>query len=502
MLNRPFKLIIVAALLFIQLGVAVTRASLESFESRIETPTDGGSGPIVWYQNSRSPNFGNGDPALTLEWNGPITAQFQDFWGNIGGAFGLDATATEAAVIAGSSSTSLATGSHGTVIMTFEGPGPMSAPQSLIGRLPSQWIEGDPKFEMYVHWPSRFLRIITGTAQYGIPVDTVVIEEDVWYYCAVSWDLTLPENQLSWFVGRMGDSVLHSGSSAATVVGDPSRSVRVPGRISYNLFYGAYQNIAIYGRTLSAGAIQHQFGGTLLPPDWWTASGTAIVDPQAPANDPDNYAPVNLGQLKHVALQAQEHLDQNLPGGAGFSISDQWADGVPVEENYTPINVGQLKAIVKPFYDRIYIAGYDLRGNLINRGYPQEWGFNYPWDSSVPVSENYAPANIGQLKMVFSFDVDGYDWSLLDTDGSGIPDWWVTAYGVQQADADADDDAFSNLAKFLMGAEPGTPISSADAGQYGNSSSAGDLLVVLPERGTYLVTDVDGDLVLSGGSAQ
>src|SRR5690625_7668864 len=54
-------------------------------------------------------------------------------------------------------------------------------------------------------------------------------------------------------------------------------------------------------------------------PGWWENPSTAIIDSEAVVN---NYAPVNLGQLKHVAAMAREHLDEKLSavGVAGSSV--------------------------------------------------------------------------------------------------------------------------------------------------------------------------------------
>lgn len=153
------------------------------------------------------------------------------------------------------------------------------------------------------------------------------------------------------------------------------------------------------------------------PPEWWSQGDTRVIDETSVA---DNYAPVNAGQLKLVAKKAMLHLNENLQGGAGSAIEAIVAQFEPRagqnyspeelaalrEANYATINLGQLKAVAKPFYDRLIAAGYDTKQNLIDHGYPANWAHNYPWDPSTPAEENYAAANIGQLKVVFSFEVD------------------------------------------------------------------------------------------------
>ncbi len=169
-------------------------------------------------------------------------------------------------------------------------------------------------------------------------------------------------------------------------------------------------------------------------PSWWTSGNTRILSAGA---SPDNYAPANLGQLKLVVKQAKEYLDLYLPGGAGPAITQMAANFEPRQEqgytaqqieqfkaaNYAPANLGQLKAVAKPFYDRLLAVGYDTKQNLISHGYPNAWSFDYPWNPATPVSDNYVPANLGQLKMTFSFDIS------TDSDGDGLTDLQEASLG-------------------------------------------------------------------------
>jgi hypothetical protein len=56
------------------------------------------------------------------------------------------------------------------------------------------------------------------------------------------------------------------------------------------------------------------------PPAWWSDPQTQILEPGGTVAE--NYAPVNLGQLKHAAAMAKKHLDKELSlwGGAGSQI--------------------------------------------------------------------------------------------------------------------------------------------------------------------------------------
>jgi hypothetical protein len=94
-----------------------------------------------------------------------------------------------------------------------------------------------------------------------------------------------------------------------------------------------------------------------------------------------------------------------------------------------------LKAVAKPFYDRLLAIGFDTRQSLRDHG-ALGWSFNYPWDPATPVAENYAPANLGQLKWVFSFDLQ------LDANLNEIPDWWEAI--ATNASIDTDGDGLTN----------------------------------------------------------
>lgn len=200
--------------------------------------------------------------------------------------------------------------------------------------------------------------------------------------------------------------------------------------------------------------------GSLLfavAPSWWSEVGTQIIEEEGEEN---NYAPANLGQLKHVAKMAKSYLDSNLAGGSGTAVSslvEGFVTGTTPEQiaaNYAPLNIGQLKAVAKPFYDRLIEAGYDTKANLIERGLTG-WTHDYPWDpaaQAAQISDNYAPANLGQLKLVFSFDLTDFD-----VDQDGLPDAWEEPYseypGWDESN-DPDGDGHTSWEEFLAGTDP------------------------------------------------
>jgi hypothetical protein len=145
-------------------------------------------------------------------------------------------------------------------------------------------------------------------------------------------------------------------------------------------------------------------------PGWWSG-----VKNNNAAND---YAAVNQGQVKNIAVKAVAELDRNLSefGGAGAALGQLAGvlTGTTARTNdYAAVNLGQLKAVAKPFYDRLYEMGY--------HGLPLQEGQKYPWDGKEASANDYAMANIGQVKNLFSFD-------LTVTGTNGLPDWWQNSY--------------------------------------------------------------------------
>jgi hypothetical protein len=171
-------------------------------------------------------------------------------------------------------------------------------------------------------------------------------------------------------------------------------------------------------------------------PLWWTQR--AVNDS---AQQRDDYAAANTGQLKHIAKQAAMELNQNLPGGAGAAVNSlvtSFSASDATRNDFAAINIGQLKNVAKPFYDRLIAAGYATA---------------YPWSATDPARNDYAQVNIGQLKNVFSFDVTR------DSDSDGMPDMWETTHGFDAFDisdgiADADNDGATNWEEYASGTDP------------------------------------------------
>lgn len=169
-------------------------------------------------------------------------------------------------------------------------------------------------------------------------------------------------------------------------------------------------------------------------PAWWTAPPTQIWD----GVSTDHFAPLNIGQLKHVATQAKAYLEAQLgpiDWSAAYAPNPNPFPFSPSGDNFAPANVGQLKAVSVGFYRVLAEQGYPVRQSLLFQGAaPADIsvynGFDVPWNAFT--FGNRAPANLGQLKLVFSFAVSPDGSSAFDL--SGITDAIWTGTDDQEKD--------------------------------------------------------------------
>lgn len=167
-------------------------------------------------------------------------------------------------------------------------------------------------------------------------------------------------------------------------------------------------------------------------PSWWT--NRSVLNTNLTAYD---YAPATAGQLKWFATNAYDELEAHLPGGAGTNLA-AFVAALPSGDNYAPVNLGQLKNTALPFYDRLIAKGYTN---------------SYPWSSNTTADDSdYSPANIGQLKTAFGFDIQA------DSDADGLPNWWESYYGLNYSLDDSyfdpDDDDLTNLQEYQNACSP------------------------------------------------
>ncbi|NCA82824.1 MAG: hypothetical protein EOM72_08780, partial [Opitutae bacterium] len=177
--------------------------------------------------------------------------------------------------------------------------------------------------------------------------------------------------------------------------------------------------------------------GESLDPAWWGARG--VLDTNRP---PQDFAAANQGQVKQFAGHAYQEMEEVMSGGAGPVISNLVNIGFANPADYAPINLGQLKALAAKFHDRLDLP--------------------YPWGNATQPADDFAMANIGQVKNVFNFALPGSD-----ADGDRMPDWWENLHGLDpndfsDADGDADDDGLVNIDEFFNQTNPGDPDTDGD----------------------------------------
>lgn len=186
---------------------------------------------------------------------------------------------------------------------------------------------------------------------------------------------------------------------------------------------------------------------TAVAPEWWTTR--AVLAPGVAADD---YAVANVGQLKTIAKKAALGMEDSLAGGAGDAINDligSWetppAAGVS-RDDYAALNVGQLKSVAQMFYDRLAEAYVRVEGD-------------YPWNNTTE-PDDYALANLGQLKSVFAFEI-----AFADSNQNGMPDLWemqMLGNLNQSPTGDFDSDGLNNLAEWQARTRPDNEDSDGD----------------------------------------
>src|SRR2546421_11485987 len=71
-------------------------------------------------------------------------------------------------------------------------------------------------------------------------------------------------------------------------------------------------------------------------PAWWSQRGVLIQNAT-----PDDFAPVNQGQLKNIARAAATEMDNRIPGGAGDvlrNLINGWSIPAAQTNDFAPVN--------------------------------------------------------------------------------------------------------------------------------------------------------------------
>ena len=180
-------------------------------------------------------------------------------------------------------------------------------------------------------------------------------------------------------------------------------------------------------------AVTQLQSATTVAPEWWGTRGVFKAGTAA-----DDYAVANLGQLKNIARKAAQELEEGLFGGAGEEINAliaSWvADPLPgvSRDDYAALNLGQLKRVAKPFYDRLADGSSSV---------------TYPWSGTA--TDDHALANVGQLKRVFSFTIVEFDSDNDGLPDAWEMEMFGNLD--QDADDDFDLDDLTNYEEFLAG---------------------------------------------------
>ncbi|MEO0797487.1 MAG: Ig-like domain-containing protein [Verrucomicrobiota bacterium] len=158
-------------------------------------------------------------------------------------------------------------------------------------------------------------------------------------------------------------------------------------------------------------------------PAWWSEYG--VVDSGSDQTSDtvigENYQLALLGQAKFMAYQAYLTMEAEEKGSAGSEIK-ALVEGfsTTTDDNYQILLLGQLKEIAKPFYDRFEQRGYDVTPWVVLNQSDSASAdyYPYPWkDPQTYVGNdmdmNYQPANVGQLKYLFSFGLE--NWGIPST---------------------------------------------------------------------------------------
>ena len=241
---------------------------------------------------------------------------------------------------------------------------------------------------------------------------------------------------------------------------------------------------------LSADIAPGEPGWPASYPVWWYRAedpARGVIDATRLSRAQDNAALLNQGQLWNLAAQGIEELETQLApiGGADFTLSDLSNGQRP--HYYAAVNIGQLKHAASQFFDRFAAIGF-VPGSSGWPGTPSlDSGTGYPWASNIS-PDNLRPANIGQAKQLWSWDLRG--WIGADDDADGLPDWWERyqmgsldydashqqlEQGLSLAEAyahhlnpnllDSDFDGFTDRTELDWGWDPGHNQGASDAAQ-------------------------------------
>jgi len=182
-------------------------------------------------------------------------------------------------------------------------------------------------------------------------------------------------------------------------------------------------------------------------PVWWAPGGVTN------SNSIDDFAVVNQGQLKNLAVQTAIQFDTLLAafGGRGTSLTTLTTALTVTSsstDDFAAVNIGQLKSLALPFYLRLQAIGT----------FTTLPAWTTPGDSG---SDDFALANIGQTKELFSF-AGYFNWTTLSNgqyniENNGLGNTWELTYFGQiglNPSASPTGDGLTNAQKAAINADP------------------------------------------------
>ncbi|MDP0500876.1 MAG: hypothetical protein Q7P63_12335 [Verrucomicrobiota bacterium JB022] len=234
-------------------------------------------------------------------------------------------------------------------------------------------------------------------------------------------------------------------------------------------------------------------------PSWWQEMGLVL-----PSEEPNNYGPVNQGQLKNFGLRAAHYLrfmlelDQPAWNSQWLAVYGGSApDFLNTGNNFAVMNQGQGKFMANGFYEMMELHPSKLPGEFPNASaaiavmldlhHPGIWTYDRPWSGQD--TEHYAPLLIGQLKFMFSFDL-GAIGPWMDLDGDGIDDrleWKVfNGLGAMSDSGALVADSTGDLTPHLIDVLESQPEIQEQIGH-----AIDGVTIVLPDKGVYGIAPDD-----------
>jgi hypothetical protein len=299
------------------------QSAITIYEARVTSPTDGGSGPTLFYSNASLAAATTGH--MTSTGSDPLTTfrlaslKDTDFFGNPNFAFRIDPAFSGGSgnggfAISGSGTSPHLSGSTGSVSMLFKTPSPINTGfEALINRGAFN-NDSNPYFEV---------RTQNGNLAIGHSSNTITnigtVSAGTWYFLGVSWNQSLPNNQMSWFFGELGTSALNTGSFTITGVGPTSGNIHIGGRASTGRFTGALQQVAVYDRTLTSDAMGDKFSVIPEPSTYALLASISIQRPQsleehgAPNKSFKDYSRLEPNQLEPYLFRFRKARSKEHP---------------------------------------------------------------------------------------------------------------------------------------------------------------------------------------------